>query len=236
MWLPVFDRLAAERDVIAIDLPGFGFSPMPPPGTPAGLDSLAGLVTAFLDELGLDRPHVAGNSLGGLIALELARRGRVASATGISPVGFTGDRDGRFARVSLAAAVRAVRSLRPWVRTLAPHAWIRRAALFQLAAHPERMDPYDAIGNLHALADAPWFDETLETLFSTPFTAGGPLGVPVTVAWGEHDRLLLPRQADRARLELPDARFVTLTGCGHVPTYDDPAQVAEVVLAGSAGR
>jgi pimeloyl-ACP methyl ester carboxylesterase len=85
MWEPVIDRLVAEREVIAIDLPGFGASPMPPVGTPAGVDSLVSLVLEFLSEIGVERPHSAGNSLGGLIVLELAKRGLVRSATASPP-------------------------------------------------------------------------------------------------------------------------------------------------------
>ena len=93
MWRPVLPALAAEHDVVALDLPGFGASPMPPAGTPAGVDSLCALVADFLDELGLDRPHLAGNSLGGLIALELARRGRARSVCAISrPASLTASR------------------------------------------------------------------------------------------------------------------------------------------------
>src|SRR5664279_2136086 len=88
MWEPVLGGLEPHRDVIALDLPGFGGSPMPPPGTAAGVDSLVRLVAAFVSELGVQRPHVAGNSLGGLIALEMARRGLVRSATALSPAGF----------------------------------------------------------------------------------------------------------------------------------------------------
>jgi pimeloyl-ACP methyl ester carboxylesterase len=58
--------------------------------------------------------------------------------------------------------------------------------------------------------------------------------VPTTVAWGERDRLLIySRQAPRARRRLPGARHVTLAGCGHVPTWDDPEQVATVILEAS---
>jgi pimeloyl-ACP methyl ester carboxylesterase len=58
--------------------------------------------------------------------------------------------------------------------------------------------------------------------------------VPVTIAWGERDRLLLPRQARRAQRLIPSARVLMLRGCGHVPTYDDPEQVASVLLEASA--
>ena len=53
----------------------------------------------------------------------------------------------------------------------------------------------------------------------------------VTVAWGEHDKLLLRRQADRARAALPQARHIILPGCGHVPTYDDPAVVTDAIVS-----
>ena len=66
-----------------------------------------------------------------------------------------------------------------------------------------------------------------------PFDHGD---VPVTVAWGTRDRLLLPRQARRARRVMPRATHVWLQGCGHAPFADDPSQVAEVLLAGAAAR
>src|SRR6516162_11880095 len=88
VWDPVLPLLEAHREVIALDLPGFGDSPMPAPGTPPGVASLTRLVSEFLDGLGLDRPHVAGNSLGGWVSLELAKQGRVRTATGLSPAGF----------------------------------------------------------------------------------------------------------------------------------------------------
>ena len=234
VWLPVLDALAAQRDVIAIDLPGFGFSPAPV-GVPAGAKSLSRLVAAFLDELGLARPHVAGNSLGGWVALELARTGRAASATGLSPAGFHSHAEGVFLNLSLRFVRAAARFARPDAARLCQSATVRRLAFAQLAAHPERIPPFEAAETLLGLADATWFDETRRALVAERFHSGQSLGVPVTIAWGEHDRLLLPRQAARAAREIPDARMVTLMGCGHVPTYDDPPQVAQVLLAGSAG-
>jgi pimeloyl-ACP methyl ester carboxylesterase len=113
MWEPVLSRVAAECDVVALDLPGFGASPMPPPGTAPGIESLTSLVAEFLGSLGLDKPHVAGNSLGGWISLELAKRGRVRSATGLSPAGFLTDREAAFARGTLWMMVRGARALAP---------------------------------------------------------------------------------------------------------------------------
>jgi pimeloyl-ACP methyl ester carboxylesterase len=113
-------------------------------------------------------------------------------------------------------------------------ALVRRIVFVQLTAHPERIPPADAAGHLRALARAPWFDETLTAINSERFAGGEQIAVPVTIAWGEHDRLLLPRQAARAQREIPRARLLTLCGCGHVPTHDDPEQVARVLLDGSS--
>jgi pimeloyl-ACP methyl ester carboxylesterase len=234
VWLPVLDELARSRDVIAIDLPGFGFSARPGAGAPAGAEPLATLVSEFLDAIGVARPHIGGNSLGGWVALELARRDRAASVTALSPAGFHGRADGLFLDWSLRWTRFLCRTLRPdAAAVLAPPA--RRRLLFaQLAVHGDRMSVYDAAENVRGVADATWFDETRAALVAGRFAGGGGVEVPVTIAWGRHDYLLLRRQAHRASTAIPHARMVTLHGCGHVPTYDDPAQVAAVLLEGSS--
>ena len=89
-WLPVLDRLAEAHDVIALDLPGFGRSPVPAAGLPPDMPGVVAAVAEVFTALGLDGPHVAGNSLGGAIALERAAAGRVAAVilgtTGATPV------------------------------------------------------------------------------------------------------------------------------------------------------
>jgi pimeloyl-ACP methyl ester carboxylesterase len=234
VWNPVLERLQAEREVIAIDLPGFGASPPPPPGTPPGIDSLTRLVVEFLDQLGLERPHVAGNSLGGWLSLELAKRGRARSATGLSPAGFHNDREAIYQRTSFRVTIRLARALAPHAETLSRSALLRILLLSQLVYRPTRLSPRDAAESVRALAGAPWFDETLDAINAERFTGGEQIDVPVTIAWAEHDRILLPRQAPRAARAVPIARAITMTGCGHVPTYDDPEQVARVLLEGSA--
>src|ERR1700759_1694837 len=101
MWQPVMDALSAHHEVVALDLPGFGASAMPAPGTPPGPESLTTLVEGFLSSVGIVSPHVAGNSLGGLIALQLARRSAVRSATAISPAGFASPPETAVSRASL---------------------------------------------------------------------------------------------------------------------------------------
>ena len=197
MWQPVLGHLAERHDVIAVDLPGFGASPMPPPGTPPGIDSQVRLVTEFLAELGVERPHVAGNSMGGLIALEMAARGLARSATALSPSGFANRAEMSYGRASLWITVRVARRTAPLADTLFATAFGRRLGLSLFVARPERLTAAEAADNTRALADAPGFDETLPALTPFQFSGREPIAVPVTVAWGSKDRLLLPRQARR---------------------------------------
>jgi pimeloyl-ACP methyl ester carboxylesterase len=232
VWDPVVGALARERRVIAVDLPGFGDSPQEDfEPTPAGFATYLG---RWFAAQGLDRPHVAGNSMGGAIALELARRGVVASATGVSPAGFWNARELAFAQRSLRASRAIVRGLRPAVPALS-RAAVGRVVLFsQIYGRPWRLSPADAVATIDAFLDAPAFEPALEAFGPYRFGAGDELrAVPVTIAWGTRDALLIARQARRARRLLPRARHVALHGCGHVPFLDDPQTVAAVLLAGS---
>jgi pimeloyl-ACP methyl ester carboxylesterase len=232
MWSPVVGALARERRVIAVDIPGFaasGAEPVDP--TPAGFTRR---MEQWFAEQGLGRPHVAGNSMGGAIALELARRGAVASATALSPAGFWTPRELAYAQRSLRASRAMVRGLRPAMPALTGAAAGRVATFSQVFAKPWRMTPDEAMATLDAFVDAPAFEPALTAFGHYRFAAGDELrGVPVTVAWGTRDALLIPRQAARARRLLPWATHVALRGCGHVPCHDDPATVAAVLLAGS---
>jgi pimeloyl-ACP methyl ester carboxylesterase len=88
VWEPVVELLAAERDVIAVHLPGFGASPPLAKGVNPTPQGLASGVGGFLDRLGLEDAHLVGNSLGAWVGVELARAGRARSVTGQAPAGF----------------------------------------------------------------------------------------------------------------------------------------------------
>ncbi|NED19188.1 alpha/beta fold hydrolase, partial [Streptomyces sp. SID9913] len=96
-WDPVVDILATEREVIAVDLPGFGASPALPGGLPHDLPTMNAALGALCAELEIGRPHVAGNSLGGLLALEMGRAGLARSVTALSPAGFWTQAERRYA-------------------------------------------------------------------------------------------------------------------------------------------
>ncbi|WP_019070981.1 alpha/beta fold hydrolase [Streptomyces hokutonensis] len=232
-WDPVVDILATERDVIAVDLPGFGASPALPEGLAYDLSTTAAVFSAFCEELGLDRPHIAGNSLGGLMALELGREKVVRSVTALSPAGFWSEAERRYAfGVLLTMRQIARRMPLPMVERLSRTAAGRTALTSTIYARPGRRSPEAVVAETLALVNAPGFDDTLRAGTTVRFTDDLP-GLPVTVAWGTQDRLLLRRQGVRAKHLIPRARLVRLPGCGHCPMSDDPALVARVILDGS---
>jgi len=235
VWEPVIDALAEHHDVIAADVPGFGRSPSLDPGAAPTVFAFADAFERFFEELGLRRPHVAGNSMGGGIVLELARRGAVGSATAISPVGFWTSRERRFSQLVLGLSHDIPVPVRRTVLPLTSVGAGRTLLMGHIFARPWRIPAADARSTLEDFWAAPAFSAALAAFGGYVFRAGHELRlVPVTVAWGSRDRLLLfGRQAPRARRALPDAHHVTLTGLGHTPFYDDPEMVAGAMLRGT---
>ncbi|CAM5623941.1 alpha/beta fold hydrolase [Streptomyces purpurascens] len=233
VWDPVLPALAAERDVIAVDLPGCGESPALPGGMAHDLSTMNTVLTALCETLEIERPHVAGNSLGGLLALDLARARLVRSVTALSPAGFWNEAERRYAFAVLMTMRQIARRMPlPVVERLARPAIGRTLLTSTIYARPGRRSPEAVIAETLALARAQGFSETLRSGRTVQFT-DDIVGTPVTVAWGSRDRLLIPRQGVRAKGVIPGARLVRLPGCGHVPMNDDPALVARVVLDGS---
>jgi pimeloyl-ACP methyl ester carboxylesterase len=231
-WEPVLDKLAAEHDVIAIDLPGFGQSPVPPEGLPDGMPAVVDGVTRFFDHLGLHRPHVAGNSLGGAIALELAAAGRAASATALSPAGFYTQAELRWALRVLRASRAGTFLPQPVLRTVFRTAPLRALSLGMIFGNPRQLTAEMALQDAIAMRNARAF--TAVARAGRTYSFQGRPEVPVTVAWGTRDRVLRYRQASVARQRLPQARHVDLPGCGHVPMIDNPGLVSSLILATAA--
>ena len=230
MWDPVVPHLEASREVLALDLPGFGDAPPLPAGEEPTPVALAQAVAAELDTRGWDSVHLAGNSLGGWVGLELAKLGRTRSVCALSPAGFWRGWESRYATISLRSARAAARAMAPVVDRAMRSPVARRAALAQLTAHGDRMPADATAAALRNLATCPGWDATLRAMHARTFEGGEQVPPPVTIAWAEKDRLLLPRQAARARAALPFARHIVLTGCGHVPSFDDPRLVADAIL------
>ncbi|GIE74160.1 hydrolase [Actinoplanes philippinensis] len=224
VWTPILGDLARHHDVIAVDLPGFGASPLWAPAPHAGsVAHLADQVESFLDRLGIATAGIAGSSLGGGIALELGRRGRAAAVTAFAPIGFWSGAGRRWCQsVVTAARIAAGRLDRRLPSIMAAPAG--RAAFCSLFyARPRRLDPGDAVAAARALAAAPGFDAARDAFGDLIPWAYERTSHPVTIAWGTRDAVLPFAQSRQARALLPDARHVTLTGCGHLPFADDPA-------------
>jgi pimeloyl-ACP methyl ester carboxylesterase len=235
-WGAVLGRLTPHRDVIAVDLPGHGESPpLPEDATPV-LTVMLDQVIALFDDLGLDQPHIGGNSLGGRLALEAAVAGRAGSVTALSPAGFwRSDRDARYARALFRVMEALGGVLQPLAGRLSRSTAGRALVYGAVVSRPSRMSPEQARGDMGAfLAARPALDLVLAQM--TQFGSNVPPDMPVTIAWGTKDRLLPPRQVLVAKAILPQARFLPLRGCGHVPMTDDPALVADVLLQGSSRR
>ena len=221
-WDPVVPLLAREHEVIAVDLPGFGESA--PLAGPPSVEALA----ATVEELGLERPHAVGNSLGGGIALELGRRGWAGSVCALSPIGFAAGRERTYQRATLSAIHAMARALDGRAEFAYGGAARRTALMNVIVARPWRVPAQAAAHMNHTTAQAPGWDATLPV--TVDWRPEMP-SCPTTIAWAQRDRLLIAgRQAPRARRRLPEARHVILEGCGHVPMWDDPEQVARAIL------
>ncbi|MGI8759697.1 MAG: alpha/beta fold hydrolase [Jatrophihabitantaceae bacterium] len=233
-WYPVLERLAEQREVILVDLPGHGQSPPFRPDGCSVAEALRAEFKQFLADQHLDRPHVAGNSLGGRIALEAGAAGDARSVTALSPAGFwRTDASFAYTRKIFTSAAAVVERVGPRAEWLARSAAGRKIMYGILMAHPARVSPDHALGDFRAFAYArPALRLLLDA--ATPFTDEIAADVPVTVAWGARDLVLPPWQAEVAKEVLPHATHVMMRGIGHVPMWDNPDFVARVLLRGSA--
>jgi pimeloyl-ACP methyl ester carboxylesterase len=240
VWKPVLPALEARHEVLAPTLPGhFGGDPWPE-GVEVSAGLMADSVERAMDEAGMERAHIAGNSLGGWLALELGARGRATSVVALCPAGGwePGGPEER-------AIVRFFRFndflLRYGARTLrftASRPRLRRLALRELVARPERVDATAALGMFEGAAGCAIVSETLSLTGS-----GGLFGeleeitCPVRIAYGTNDRIIRwPACYQRMRRLLPDVEYVALEGMGHMPMWDDPDLSARTVLEVTAER
>jgi pimeloyl-ACP methyl ester carboxylesterase len=231
VWEPVLEAVAREREVIAVDMPGFGASPTLPIGVVPDVPALADAVASFLDGAGIERTVLGGNSLGGWVALELAKRGRATAVVGVSPAGFGKPWEMAIGRSTLIASARVARRMPAQIEWLLRRPRGRTFAMNSVFGKPARIPAAAAIGATQALAESAGFDATMAAIRDESFSGGDQVDVPVTLVWGTRDRVLFPWQVKRALRELPHARHVPLPGAGHVPMWDAPDEVARELLS-----
>jgi len=228
VWDPVLPLLREEREVVVLDMPGFGSAPPLPDGVAPTAANLAAALQAECEARGIRRPHVAGNSLGAWVGLEMGRTGAAASVTALSPAGLW--------RAPLGPRERDVRAWAQQARPLVAAALrvpaLRRRMLSTFAAHPERIPAAAGRALVLGWVDSDGYDGANREMRTHIFDpAGYPAEVPVTIAWGECDRLVGPPKPERRPA---GSRFLILPGVGHTPTWDDPELVARTLLDGSA--
>jgi pimeloyl-ACP methyl ester carboxylesterase len=232
MWRRVVPLLAPHHDTIALNAMGHRGGSIPA-ARPTTVAHLVDDAERTLDRLGVAKAHFAGNSLGGWMALELARRGRALSVCALSPAGLwqVGAADTGSARpvAILKSAIRDTRRGRALLPLLARSARFRQWAL--------RANAVGALGvsaaDLVEAADDLLACVAAEDLLTTSEAVGSMTSVtcPVTLAWSSHDRIFpVKHYGERARSLVPAARFLVLDGVGHVPMFDDPALVARTIL------
>ena len=231
-WDPVIDALAAHREVIAVDLPGFGQTA--PLAGEVSIATLADSVERFIDDQGLDGVATAGQSMGGRIVLELARRGIGGDTVSLAPGGFWTERELAAFGYTLRPSIALVRALRGALPALLSNPVSRTALLAQLSAHPWSLTRQTVLPDLLGLADAPATDAAMDALTKGPKQKGAPIGTApgrVTIGWGRRDLVTVPRQAHRAAAAFPGATLHWFPRCGHFPQWDAPNEAVELILA-----
>ena len=233
-WLPVLGLLVPRFEVIAPTLNGHdGGRPSPP-----GAETLAQATDHFeslLDELGVGTAHLAGNSMGGALALELAKRGRARSVVPLSPGGGWAEGDRKEVERIIRLFKRTQRSARATMKhhkTLLARPGFRKVGMRDVMARGHLVPAEEAVLMTRSSIRC----SVVEDVFKTMRDGTGrvvdldQVRAPTLIAWGEKDRLLpMDRHAERFRTEIPGGEFRVLRGLGHTPMWDDPGQIAETI-------
>ena len=228
-WSAVTARLSASRRVIAFDIAGFGLTPPLSNGTNPTVAGLVEGLAQSLQHLGIETPvDIAGNSLGGAMALVAAAQGIARSVVAISPAGLWREHPPRHVKyVFRGLRFAATRVPRP-LKALMHVPWLREVLLaVPISPGCARMPTREACGTVGDLGGSPGFEATFEHTHS-PLSAR-EITVPVTVAFGDRDWILPKRSRCRDGLP-PQTRWIEKPAWGHVPMWLDPAGVAQLIL------
>jgi pimeloyl-ACP methyl ester carboxylesterase len=234
IWELVLPALERRHDVLAPTLAGHAGGPSLELATLSDA-TLADSVERAMDDAGFGVADVAGNSLGGYVALQLAARGRASSVVAFAPAGgwAPGDESYRETLAAQAELFELMKRTAPQADALLATREGRRRATSALAVNFEQI-PAELIA--HQMLGVAAARGSLE-LIEHGLRAGWrldpePITCPVRVVWGTADRMLpWPEAAVRYRREwLPHADWVLLDGVGHCPQLDVPLEAAELIL------
>ena len=231
-WEPVLAPLSLQREVIAVDLPGFGASP--PLDGVASIGKLAEALSSFIAAGGLQGIDAVGSSLGARVVLELGRRGgSVGAVVALDPGGFWRPWERHAFYVSTWLSVGALRLLRPLLPALSRSRAGRSLLLARLSARPSAVRPDVTLEEMRGYASTPAMRRLLFQLAYREPDLGAPQGSfrePLVIGWGRDDRICPPAQAPRALALFPDARLHWFERCGHYPQWDAPEATVRLIL------
>jgi pimeloyl-ACP methyl ester carboxylesterase len=242
-WLPVLGLLVPRFEVIVPTLHGHDGGPPSPPGAET-LAQAADHFASLLDSLGVGTAHLAGNSLGGALALELAKRGRARSVVAISPGGGWEEDDTREVERIIRLFKRTQTSARATVKhheRLLARPGFRRIGMRDIMARGHLVPAEEAVLMTRSSIRC----SVVGDVFTTMRDGTGrvvdldQVKVPTLVAWGDKDRLLpMDKHAGRFRREIPGVHFEVMRGLGHTPMWDDPGRIAQLIgdFAAAASR
>lgn len=233
IWKPVLGALAEHHRVAAMTLPGHHGGPAYAGEGDATVAGLADQVIATLRAQGIERAHVAGNSLGGWLAVELARRGFARSVTAFSPAGaWRSDADYRAISTPFRIFYAIVGVVLFLVRWFAGSAWLRKTLMHQTMEHGERLAPNEFLAVLRAMANCRILPGLLRTMGRHgPVAPLDPGAVPIRIAWGGVDKVIpFPRYGAPFDERIRGVEATTVPGVGHVPMYDDPEKIVASIL------
>ncbi len=228
-WLEQLPALARDHRVVALDLPGFGASPMP--DWEISISRYARLLNSLLDQLGVDAAAVIGNSMGGFIGAELAiafpqrvERLVLVSAAGVSTHEH---RDATRAMPVMLRAERILAMTTAWAASksdaFARRAHLRDIALSVVARHPSRLPPALAAEQIRG-AGKPGFMQAFQATIHYAVRERLPeIACPTLIVWGASDRLISVKDADVFAELIPDSRKVVFEDTGHLSMLERPA-------------
>jgi pimeloyl-ACP methyl ester carboxylesterase len=235
VWRHVAPLLASRFEVIAPL--GFGHGGRVPDRRPATFEDWVDDSERCLDELDLERPHLAGNSSGGWAALELARRGRARTVCALCPAGAwdRGWDDWNRLQEALTRTMSETRRGRRLLPLLSHSRRFRRWVLSDVAVHGDRLSRADFIDSADSILSCAILEDTIDD--TAQLEPLDPAPCPITLAWSREDTLFpIDVYGARARQLIPEARFVVLEDVGHVPMFDDPRLTAETIAEATGIR
>lgn len=232
-WLENIPRLAQDRRVLALDLPGHGLTPEPEDDD-ISISGYGRCVDAFCEQLGLDRVALVGNSMGGFVAAEVAiqfparvTRLVLVSAAGISSADTLQAPILTIGRVATALATNSAARH----RGLASRPLTRHMSLALVARHPRLLKPDLAYEGFYKGAGKGGFDNALRACLDYDFRDRLPdVKVPTLIVWGEKDSIIPVRDANEFERLISDSRKVVMKDTGHIPMAERPQAFNDVLM------